>query len=187
MLPLPEKLSPARKALHLSGIVIPLIYLLTDRATVLAVTLLFLVLTVVVEWLRIKGRLNWSFLQKHLKQSEAKRPTGSFFYLVSCLATILLFDRIIAIASICVLCIADPLSSIIGSLSRRKPLLGKSVEGSVTFFLSSLAILHFFSFPLPAVIGASLAATAAEVLSSKFFDDNLSIPIITALALALLS
>jgi dolichol kinase len=116
-----------------------------------------------------------------------KKPTSSLFYMASCLLVILLFDKLPAVASIFVLAVSDPLSSIIGSQWGRRRFLGKSAEGTVAFFLSSLLILVCFSLKLPALLVAASAATAAEFFSSRFVDDNLSIPIVTALALTILA
>ncbi len=59
-----KTLSYLRKAFHFSGIVIPFIYLASNRTLALVVTLLFLVVIAVLEWLRIKGRLHLAFLKE---------------------------------------------------------------------------------------------------------------------------
>jgi dolichol kinase len=178
-----KRLSVVRTLFHLSGAFIPLLYLLCGEPLVLALTLSALALVALAEVLRIKGRLNLAFVQRRLKTEEMKRPTGSFFYLISCLATILLFPRPIAVASILVLAIADPLSSLIGSRWGRTPFFGKSAEGTGVFFFSSLLILACFRFPWSHFAPAAGAAAAAELFSSRFVDDNLTIPLVCALAL----
>jgi dolichol kinase len=172
-----------RGLFHVSGCLIPVIYLLTDKGTALLVTASAVVLAAFLETLRIKGRIGMAFVGPLLKEKEKKGPSGCLFYLVSCLITILLFDERIASASIFVLAISDPLSAIIGSKWGRRSLYGKSAEGTGAFFLSSLLVLACFSFKGPGLILAACAATAAELFSSRFIDDNLTIPIITALSL----
>jgi dolichol kinase len=179
-------LSLLRKAFHFSGIIIPLIYLVGNRNVALFVTFFLLVMIAALEWLRIKGYLHSAFLEKHLKETEKKGPTASLFFLLSSLVTILFFDKPVAVASILLLCISDPLASICGRMLGRRMFFGKSIEGSAAFFLSAIAILQFFPFKQPAIFSAALAATAAELFSSRFVDDNLSIPIVTALALTVL-
>ena len=107
----------------------------------------------------------------------------ALFHLISCLATILLFDKRVASASIFVLAISDPLSAIVGSKWGRRSLYGKSAEGTGAFFFSALVVLACFSFKWPGLILVAGAASAAELFSSKFVDDNLTIPTVTALAL----
>lgn len=181
-----KRLSLLRTLFHLSGVLIPLLYLLWGAPLVLALTGSALALVALIEVLRIKGRINLAFVRPHLKTEEMERPTGSLFYLTSCLATILLFPKPIAMASILVLAIADPLSSIIGSKWGRTPLFGKSAEGTGAFFLSSLLILACFPFPWSHLAPAAGAAAAAELFSSRFVDDNLTIPLVCALALTIL-
>ena len=115
-----------------------------------------------------------------------KRLTGSIFYVAGCLLVILFFDRLVAIASIFVLAVSDPLSSIVGSAWGRGRFLGKSIEGTAAFFLSSVIILACFPFTIPSLFAAAAAASAAELFSSRFIDDNFSIPVTAALVLTIL-
>ncbi len=182
-----KRLSYLRKAFHFSGAVIPLVYMVGGKNPAIVVTLFFLIVIAAVEWMRIKGRIRMGFIEAHLKESEMKRPTGSIFFVCSSLVVILLFSRDAAIASILVLCISDPLASLIGQRWGRARFRDKSAEGTIVFFLSAVGILQFFPFTTAAVLGAALAATATEVFSSMFVDDNLSISIVTAAALTFLT
>jgi len=175
-----------RKLFHFSGSVIPLSYLLTDKKTTLVLTVSFFIISCIVEFLRIKGYLKLELIEKYTKDVESRRPTGSFFFLLSSLITIILFREQIAIASLFILSISDPLSSLAGFRFGKKPFFGKTLEGTLAFFISSSLILLAFSFKIHAVIVGSLVATFTELFSSRFFDDNLSIPITTAIALTLL-
>lgn len=179
------KLTLLRRLFHFSGIVIPVTYLLLGRGAALALTAAALVLLTIVDVLRIATSFDSPFLRRHLKEKEMKKPTASLLYMVSCLLVILLFGKLTAVASIFVLAVSDPLSSIIGSRWGKRRLLGKSAEGTVSFFLSSVFILACFSFKIPALFAAAGAATLAEFFSSPFVDDNLTIPIVTALVLAI--
>jgi len=176
-----------RKLFHLSGIIIPVVYLLTERRTALVVSAALFVAVGVFEFLRIRGILKIDFVGKYTKDSERKRPLGSFYYVLSALIVILLFDKSTAVASLFTLSISDPLSSIVGSRLGRVHILGKTLEGTLTFFFSSLCIFLLFSFgPCIAVAGAAVSSLT-ELLSGRPIDDNLSIPIVTACALAALS
>ncbi len=182
-----KRLFLIRGLFHLSGCVIPVIYLSADKGAALLVTGSALVVAALVEALRVKGYIRVAFVGPLLKEKEMKGPTGCLFYLISCMATILLFDKRVASASIFVLAISDPLSAIVGSKWGRRSLYGKSVEGTSAFFFSALIVLVCFSFGWPGLILTAGAATAAELFSSKFVDDNLTIPIVTALALTVLA
>lgn len=178
---------PLRKLFHFFGSVIPLTYLATGKTFVLAPTIFLFVLDVILEIARIRGGLKYKFLQKQLKEAEAGGLTGSFYFLLSSLVTILLFEKDVAIPSMLILAISDPLSSLVGQRCAWKPLFGKSIQGTAIFFLSSLAILLCFPFKSYTIIAAASAATATELFSSHLVDDNLAIPLVTAAVLTLLA
>ena len=176
-----------RKLFHFSGIIIPVIYLLTEKQTALIVTSAIFVVDIVLETLRIKGFMNVAFIEENMKKEESNRPSGSFFYVLSGLITIIFFKKNIAISSLFILSIADPLSSLLGSRFGRVRLFGKSLEGSIIFFATSFLILRIFSFSIPIAVAGAIIASLTELFSSRPIDDNLSIPLVTALALTLLT
>jgi dolichol kinase len=176
-----------RKLFHISGIIIPVIYLLTDRKTGLVVAAALFCALSVFEVLRIKRILRIGIVDRHTKDRERKRPLGSLYYVLSAFIVIMFFERNIAVASLFTLSISDPLSSIIGSRFGRLRFLGKTVEGTLTFLLSSLCIFLSFSFGAPISVAAAVVASLAELLSGPYVDDNLAIPVATAAALTVLS
>ena len=176
-----------RKLFHFSGIIIPVIYLLTDKQMTLIVTAGVFVVDIILEIMRIKGFLKVAFIENSMKKEERNRLSGSFFYILSGLITIILFEKNIAVASLFILSIADPLSSLLGIRFGRVRLFGKSLEGTMTFFAASFLILRILSFSLPVAAAVAVIASLTELFSSRPIDDNLSIPLVTALALALLT
>jgi len=179
--------SIARKIFHFSGASIPLCYLVAGKTAALVFALILLALSACFEFLRIAGKLDISLVHKYMqvKDSESKKPTGSFFYLLAAPITILLFQEDRAISSLFIVAVADPLCSLAGMQWGRTKMLGKSLEGSSVFFAASLLILSAFSFPVYARMGAALIATVTELFTPKWLDDNLTIPIVTALALTM--
>jgi dolichol kinase len=174
-----------RNLFHFSGVVIPLAYLLVSRGAALGLTTLLLCVLSVVELLRITGRLKVGMAGKYLKEKEQKKPTGSIFYVVAALVTILLFHKKAAVCSLLILAISDPLSSLVGRRLGRHPLFGKSIEGTLTFLGSSLIILMLFSVSPSSALAVAFVATVTELFTPRFLDDNLTIPIVTGLALTL--
>lgn len=172
-----------RNLFHFSGIVIPVACLLFGRGAALALNGLLLFASIIVEALRITGRLRLAFAQKHIKEKEKKGPTGSFYFLLGSLLTLLFFDGRIATPVIMVLAVSDPLSSLVGRRLGRTHLLGKSLEGTCAFLLSSVTILAFFSFGLWCTLLVALVMTATELFTRKPLDDNLTIPLAGGLAL----
>ena len=176
-----------RKLFHITGSIIPVVYLLTDKQTALIVTAGLFVVDIVLEIMRIKGFMNVTFIENNMKKEESNRLSGSFFYILSGLITIILFEKNIAVSSLFILSIADPLSSLIGSRFGRVRFLGKSLEGTMTFFAVAFLILRVFSFSIPIAAAGAAIAALTELFSTRFIDDNLSIPLGTALAMTLLT
>jgi len=175
-----------RNLFHFSGIVIPLACLFLGKGAAVGLSVVLLSVSVVIEVLRIKGRLRMTFLEKNIKEKERKAPTGSFFFLLGAVVTLALFKEHAAVPALLILAVSDPLSSLVGRHFGKTRFLGKSLEGTCAFFLSSLAILLFFHLSLFNILLAALAATAAELFTMKPLDDNLSIPIVSAAVLSLL-
>jgi dolichol kinase len=172
-----------RKLFHFSGIVIPFVYLASDKKYALSVAITFFALAVLIEMLRMKGLIKSRILDSLLKEREKKALTGSLYYLGASLLVILVFRKPIAIASLLVLCISDPIASIVGISIGRVPCFGKSAEGCLAFFFSSLAILASFHFSFSASLAAAMATSFAELFSAKILDDNFSIPVACAIVL----
>jgi len=176
-----------RKLLHiLVGIAIPLMYLVSDKKTALVLTGVLFLLQAIFDVLRVKGLVKIGIVDRNSKEEEKRKPQGSLYYVLGCFITIAFFEKQIAVASIFVLAIADPLSSIIGGKFGRFRFFGKSLEGAMTFFLCSFIILRLFSFDFPVAAICAVVASLVEYFSSRLIDDNLSIPIVAASALTLL-
>lgn len=112
---------------------------------------------------------------------EAARIASSTWYLAGALAVLVIFPPRLFIPSILVLAFADPAASVVGRIWGRRRLGKGTWEGTGVFFLVSAGVLT----PL-AGIGAGLfaaaVAAAAEVLPTGL-DDNVVVPVSTALAL----
>jgi len=176
-----------RKLFHITGSIIPVVYLLTDKQTALSVAAGFFFVDIVLETLRIKGIMNVAFIENNMKKEENSRLSGSFFYILSGLITIIFFAKNIAVSSLFILSIADPFSSLLGGRFGKVRFLGKSLEGTMTFFAVAFVILRVFSFSIPIAAAGAVIASLTELFSSRFIDDNLSIPTVTATALTLLT
>jgi len=87
-------------------------------------------------------------------------------------------------ASILLLALSDPSATLIGSkFGKRKYPWGKSLEGSVCFFVISLLCLHLLcSYPIALATVTALAVTLIEAVARRGVD-NLAIPISASLLL----
>ena len=173
-----------RKMVHLATVIIPIGYALTSQETVLLFVLPFFLGLLSVDLLRhfepgIASLFKRFFFGRVLREEEKPTLMGSTYFLFSTLLTILLFPKSIAIASLLILIISDTAAALVGKGIGRIPLFGKTLEGSMAFFLTSLLIvwlypnLNRFSGTL-----AALGGTLIELIPIRL-NDNFSIPLVT--------
>ena len=103
---------------------------------------------------------------------------GSTYFLFSSLLVILLFPKPIAIASLLILVLSDTSAALVGRGIGKVSFWGKTLEGSMAFFICSLLIVWIYPnldrFPGSL---AALGATLVELLPIPL-DDNLTIPLV---------
>ncbi len=138
-----------RKLFHITGSIIPIVYFLTDKQTALIVTAGLFVVDIVLETLRIKGFMNVAFIENNMKKEESSRLSGSFFYILSGLITIICFAKNIAVSSLFILSIADPLSSTHWEQIRQGPFPRKISGGDDDLFCRRIFNITgiFFLYP----------------------------------------
>ena len=104
---------------------------------------------------------------------------GSTYFLFSTILTILLFPKFIAITSLLILILSDTTAALVGKGIGKIHLFGKTLEGSMAFFFTSLLIVWLYP-NLNRLSGtlAALGGTLIELLPIRL-NDNLSIPLVT--------
>jgi len=195
-----------RKSLHLTGLLVPVSCLLFGRdLTLTLIGLAFFIFVVlepfrIIEELRdnIKRRLKiyvdndvmerMEVLEKQIdeitRSHERYRVAAHIYFAAAAFIVVYFFPAEIAIGAITVATVGDALAAIIGkSLGRHRFSNGKSLEGSLAYFLVGVAILWpLVGLPL-AMIG-SIAGTLAEFYNLPP-DDNFSNQLAVALAVYL--
>ena len=172
-----------RKIVHLATLVLPVGYALTSEETVLIFLVPFFLCFLSVDLLRhfhsgLASLFRKYFFGRVLREEERPTFMGSTYFLFSTILTILLFPKSIAIASLLILILADTAAALIGKGIGKVPIYGKTLEGSMAFFLTSLLIVLIYP-SLNRFSGsvAALGATLIEILPIKV-NDNLSIPLV---------
>jgi dolichol kinase len=118
-------------------------------------------------------------------RKEEEGPNASFFYAVSLLIAVVLFEPRIAMGAIISLALGDPVAGIVGTLFGRLRIKGKAVEGAVANLAASFLLINLIvESPWIALAGA-LAGAAIELLPVPKVDDNLSVPIVSGLAMTI--
>lgn len=179
-----------RKAFHLLGLCIPLTYMWLPENIFMAPFFSIASTFIIIDLARLKIRpLERIFLhvaKKLLRVKEYSQPTGTFYFFIGSALTIILFPKQIAIGALFVLVLSDAAAALVGQRFGRYKIWGKTIEGSMAFFLSAWLILalYFGREPLRHLIPA-LAGTLTELFPFPV-DDNLSIPLVIGLSYALL-
>lgn len=116
---------------------------------------------------------------------EARGVASSTWYLVGLLVVHLLFPSHVLVPAILVLALADPVAGVVGRLWGRRRIGTGTVRGSAAFLLVSVAVLAAHVSP-GAAVTAAIWVTFWEAAPLPA-DDNLTVPLATAVALAVLS
>ncbi|MBI4595523.1 MAG: hypothetical protein HY730_03990 [Candidatus Tectomicrobia bacterium] len=179
-----------RRAIHLSGIIIPLGYLfgLWEKTTIAFVltVLFFLFLTTDLIRLMSPTFRNWFFshFPGLVKPKENKRLLGSTYFSFGALLATILFEKKVAIASLLFLVVGDQVASLVGKRFGKHRINGKTWEGTITCNLACLG-LSLTILPVIASLTGSVTAALSELFISRYVDDNLAIPILSGLVMSL--
>ncbi len=192
-----------RKALHMGGLLVPLSYLLFGRDITLALTGFIFFSFVALEPFRIiesfrdriKHRLRLyvkpdvmesverieRFADEIAREHEHHRVAAHIYFAAAAFINLYFFSPATAVGAITVATVGDAMAAIVGkSLGRHRFKNGKSLEGSLAYFVSGVLILWpFLSLPL-AIVGSFVGMVA------EFYDfppdDNFSNQLTVSLA-----
>lgn len=179
------------EAIHMSGISVSFIcmYLLSSHTVALLIMAVTSVYTIS-EILRMLGK-NLPFFStitlKAADKSELQEfVTGPIFYALGMMLSLLLFRAPVSYACIAILTLGDGSAAVFGKRFGRTVFpfnKGKKIEGSLTGLVFAFLGSLLFIDPTRALIGA-FAGILAECLPSPI-DDNITIPLVSGVALAL--
>ena len=180
-----------RKLIHLFSLSIPIIYYFIPVKTSVIILSSLTLFAFIVDGGRfffksfaaIFYKVFGFLLRKHELDNEKKNLTGATYVLVSALLCAILFPKIIFVTAFTILIISDTLAALIGRKYGRIRFLRKSLEGTLSFFISaSIVVLvtpKIGNYPMEYFIGiiAAFVGSIVENISSGFADDNLSVPL----------
>lgn len=127
-----------------------------------------------------------------MRAEEQLKETAMVPYLMGILLTLITFPKLITICAVLTLGLADPLSAIIGIKFGKKKIAGdKTAEGTTSFFIATFISCFFPIYltttnPFWNVMAlstlTSIMITSFDLLPTRI-DDNLTIPLFTAICL----
>ncbi len=188
-----------RKAIHLCSLLIPVIYYFITKSLALSILVPMLLAAGIADVLRLyhepTGRLYDRYLgfllRRHERFDSGRRLNGATYVLFSAVLCMVIFPKLIFLTAFTILIVSDTAAALVGRRIGRHPFLGKSLEGSLAFFVSALVVVLVAPkvryLPPEYLIGLASAALGAVVEASPLpLDDNLSIPLAIGAAMWLL-
>lgn len=185
-----------RKAIHLSSLSIPIIYFLIPRSTALLIliplTAAFLITDIARYYHEPTARWYYRWfgwlLRQHEQDAVARRLNGATNILLSAVVCVALFPKIITVNAFAILIVSDTTSALVGRRFGRTRFLGKTLEGTLAFFLSAVAVVaiapKFGSSALEYglwIVGSAVGAVTEA--SIRRIDDNIAVPLVIGIVL----
>ena len=182
-----------RKIIHFSSILIPASYLwfIKDQYAMILLLSGLTILALILELLRnklnfVNSLFNNIFFKMLRKNEQLGKLTGATWMLISSLIITVFFPIYIVVPALIYLSVGDSFAAIIGKAYPYGKLGKKSITGTISGFIFSsiFALLVNVTLPAHIIILGSLIAMIVEASPIKL-NDNLTIPIISALSMKL--
>ena len=185
----------ARKAIHLSSLLIPLIYWHIGRKQALLIltpiTAGFFLVDVTKHFVPFISTWYHSTFGTMLRHHELTRErlhlNGATWITLAAFCLIAFFPKTIAVASFAMVSVSDTVAALVGKRYGLHRFGQKSIEGSLAFFVSAMLVVALIpGLLLPVGIVMAVAGTFVEALVLKIagfrIDDNFSVPLAGAIA-----
>jgi dolichol kinase len=179
-----------RKIMHIYPLAIPIGYHYVSKEVALAILIPIGACYVFCDVFRhfhqgFKRVFDRIITSNFLREHEKHGLIGSSYFIFGMLLTIILFPKEVAIASLYILIICDATAGIVGSSWGRIRIFGKTLEGSLAFFISGMIFVGFamgdnLLWGTLAVLGGALV----ELIPTGL-DDNFTIPLVAGVILSI--
>jgi dolichol kinase len=180
-----------RKLIHLFSLSIPIVYYFIPTETAAIILGILAVMALIIDLGRYlhpeTGKIFYKIfgflLREHELDHKKKNLNGATYVLISALISVLIFPKVIFISAFSILIISDSAAALVGRKFGKRKFLSKSLEGTLTFFISACIVILFTpkvsGFSVEYLIGfiAAFVGAIVENVSFKLVDDNLSIPL----------
>jgi len=180
-----------RKAIHLTGLSVPLGLIFLGRTVTSDAIALALAASLLLEVARLKGKIRLPEVRDH----EETKVASYIYYMAGSLLCVLLFPPKIAVTAMLFLTLGDTVSGLAGSIlkncdvrgmpapagrGRIKPLPVVAAMFTACLFIGYLAS-GFSGLSFPVYLAGAAAATFADgvaiIIRNRSLDDNFSIPV----------
>ncbi|MGB2727175.1 MAG: diacylglycerol/polyprenol kinase family protein [Halobacteriota archaeon] len=168
-----------RKAVHVTSVLIVILYYFLPKEAILLLLTLFLILFLEVEFIRLDLKLKLPLFHKLYRDKEEDRLSGNVFFLIGAIIAISVFSKEIAMAAILMTTIGDSFAALFGKRFGKTwipKLKDRAVEGCTAEFAVNLLIGFVFLNSWSVILVMAGTATIVETVVNKI-DDNLLIPL----------
>lgn len=182
-----RELALERRLLHLSGSLVPVLYIVDVLSwrTVRVLLAAGAILAISLEALRLFVGLDWRIFDRLTRAYEQTNPAGYALAVVSAATVALWFDSSIAVPALLLLTVVDPIAGLLSELDEMDSVdrVKSPWVMSATFGVALLVALPLL--PLRAALPTAAVVVVADAVKPRLFgfviDDNASIPLSAAL------
>ncbi len=181
-----------RKFIHLGSLLFPIIYFFTDY--IFFITFLSCISAII--FMINKNYINFFskytffryFISDVIRKYESSSLWGATYLIIGFLFITFFFDKNIVIASMIIASISDSLAAVLGiKYGKIRIFNDKSIEGFYIFIISTFSILYLtISINVIYLLITSLIIAITELLTPTKYD-NLTIPIVSSIAIYILT
>ena len=180
-----------RKAIHLTGLSVPLGLIFLGRTVTAGAIALALAVSLLLEVQRLNGKIRLPEVRDH----EETKVASYIYYMLGSLLCVLLFPPMISVTAMLFLTLGDTVSGLAGSIlkncdvrgaaapagrGRIKPLPVVAAMFTACLFIGYLTS-GFSGLSFPVYLAGAAAATFADgvaiIIRNRSLDDNFSIPV----------
>ena len=177
-----------RKALHILTLVIPIFLFYYEINTIIIYIYILVINFLLFDLLRQKylpiKKFYYKYFSSITRPSEQFELSGAFWCFLGILITVQIFPKEIAIPSILILSLSDSFAALIGIKYGKIKILTKTLEGCIAFLVITIIIITIFSdLNYFYIIPISILLTLIELISNRFYNDNIIIPLASGLLL----
>ena len=179
-----------RKLIHISSSLIALFLWYFGKDTflpwIISVAIIFPILDYARKKITLLKNIYFILYGIVTRPQEHYTLSGASWVFIGAGITTIFFNEKVAVIAILIMSLSDSAAALIGIKYGKTQYFNKSLEGSLAFFITTYIILFIFSSATPSIIlFISVVATAFELFSQPKLNDNLIIPIGTALIMTL--
>lgn len=190
---IPYRQELLRKAIHLTSLMIPVLYVPMAKSTALKILIPITAAALLGDVLRhfvapaqdVVKKYFGAMMREHELDENRFILNGATYVLLAACASVILFPKIIAITAFAVLILSDLSAALIGRKFGKHKFFDKSLEGTAAFIISAIAVVCIIgisagaprTFFVAGILGG-VAGGIVEAAAIKLrLDDNFAIPI----------